>query len=170
MKGDSEGRDFQLPVALQEPTEGRRLSFGWHFSDRGELTLVMLGPLTNLAIALNVEPGLADLLRAVVVMAGAYRVPGNTTPAAEFNVLVDPEAAQQVFAAPFRDLIAVGLDVTEQVALTRDDWDAVNAGSALPATSGPAAEKSEGSHSPHSRGIGFRFTIHCQSRSRSTRV
>ncbi len=99
----------------------------------GELTLVMLGPLTNLAIALNVEPELPQLLKSVVVMGGAYAVPGNTTPAAEFNILVDPEAAEQVFTAPFSDLTAVGLDVTEQVALTRDDWDAVNSADSLPA-------------------------------------
>jgi purine nucleosidase len=98
----------------------------------GELTLVMLGPLTNLAIALNVEPSLTETLKAVVIMGGAYRVPGNTTPSAEFNILVDPEAAQQVFAAPFRSLVAVGLDVTQQVALKRSDWDAVNAGTNLP--------------------------------------
>ena len=97
-----------------------------------EMTLVMLGPLTNLAIALNVEPSLVDVLKEVVVMGGAYRVPGNTTPAAEFNILVDPEAAEQVFSAPFRDLTVVGLDVTQQVALTRDDWDAVNCDSSLP--------------------------------------
>ena len=90
----------------------------------GELTLVCLGPLTNLAIALNVEPRLPELLKAVVIMGGAYHVPGNTTPLAEFNIFIDPEAAQQVFAAPFADLTAVGLDVTHQVALTRDDWDA----------------------------------------------
>jgi inosine-uridine nucleoside N-ribohydrolase len=100
----------------------------------GELTLVTLGPLTNLAIALNVEPALPDLLKCVVVMGGAYTVPGNTTPAAEFNILVDPEAAEQVFTAPFPNLTAVGLDVTEQVALTRDHWDAVNAASSLPPT------------------------------------
>lgn len=98
----------------------------------GQLTLVMLGPLTNLAIALNVEPGLADLLKAVVVMGGAYTVPGNTTASAEFNILVDPEAAQQVFAAPFHDLTAVGLDVTTKVALTLADWDAVHASDSLP--------------------------------------
>jgi purine nucleosidase len=89
----------------------------------GELTLICLGPLTNLAIALNVEPSITQLLKAVVLMGGAYNVPGNTTPAAEFNILVDPEAAEQVFAAQFASLTAVGLDVTEQVALTRDDWD-----------------------------------------------
>lgn len=98
----------------------------------GELTLVMLGPLTNLAIALNVEPELPELLKAVVVMGGAYAVPGNTTPAAEFNILVDPEAAEQVFTAPFPNLTAVGLDVTERVVLTREDWDAVNAADSLP--------------------------------------
>jgi purine nucleosidase len=98
----------------------------------GELTLVALGPLTNLAIALNVEPRLPELLKSVVIMGGAYTVPGNTTPAAEFNILVDPEAANQVFAASFPTLTAVGLDVTEQVALTRDDWNAVNTGSSLP--------------------------------------
>ena len=97
----------------------------------GELTLVTLGPLTNLAIALNVEPMLPELLKAVVVMGGAYTVPGNTTPAAEFNILVDPEAAEQVFSAPFPSLTAVGLDVTEQVSLSRDDWDAVNLASSL---------------------------------------
>ena len=100
----------------------------------GELTLVTLGPLTNLAIALNVEPTLPELLKAVVVMGGAFTVPGNTTPAAEFNILVDPEAAEQVFTAPFPSLTVVGLDVTEQVALTRDDWEAVNADSSLPPT------------------------------------
>jgi inosine-uridine nucleoside N-ribohydrolase len=98
----------------------------------GELTLVCVGPLTNLAIALNVEPTLTDLLREVVLMGGAYYVPGNTTPTAEFNILVDPEAAEQVFAAPFQRLTAVGLDVTRQVTLTRADWEAVNVATDLP--------------------------------------
>ena len=123
----------------------------------GELTLVMLGPMTNLAIALNVEPSLTDRLRAVVVMGGAYTVPGNITPAAEFNVLVDPEAAQQVFAAPFRDLVAVGLDVTEQVALTRDDWDAVNTGSSLPASAALLGEVGKFAFSTLSRD---QFSLH----------
>ena len=97
-----------------------------------EVTLVTLGPLTNLAIALNVEPNLPELLKSVVVMGGAYSVPGNTTPAAEFNILVDPEAAEQVFTARFPNLTTVGLDVTERVALTRDDWDAVDTATCLP--------------------------------------
>lgn len=98
----------------------------------GELTLVCVGPLTNLAIALNVEPRIVELLHAVVLMGGAYNVPGNVTPQAEFNIMVDPEAAEQVFAAPFREITAVGLDVTEQVALSRGDWNAANANADLP--------------------------------------
>ncbi|MBA2597536.1 MAG: nucleoside hydrolase [Chloroflexia bacterium] len=97
----------------------------------GELTLVALGPLTNLAIALNVEPRLPELLKSVVVMGGAFTVPGNMTPAAEFNILVDPEAADQVFATPFPSLTAVGLDVTNHVALSRKDWDAASGGEDL---------------------------------------
>jgi purine nucleosidase len=100
----------------------------------GELTLVALGPLTNLAIALNVEPALPALLKSVVVMGGAFTVPGNTTPAAEFNILVDPEAADQVFSAPFSSITAVGLDVTRQVTLRREDWDAANTANSLPAS------------------------------------
>ena len=106
----------------------------------GELTLVCAGPLTNLAIALNVEPTLVDRLAGVVVMGGAYSVPGNTTPSSEFNILVDPEAAMQVFAAPFKSLIAVGLDVTEQVFLHRGDWNEVAGEHSLPPSAGLLGE------------------------------
>lgn len=114
----------------------------------GEITLIALGPLTNVAIALNVEPRLPELLKGLVLMGGAFTVPGNTmpdgsfkgpgegAPAAEFNIIVDPEAAEQVFAAPFKRLLAIGLDVTNQVALTSGDWDAVNTAAHLEA---PAA-------------------------------
>lgn len=93
----------------------------------GELTLVCVGPLTNLAIALNVEPALPTLLRRVVVMGGAYTVPGNVTPAAEFNVYADPEAAAQVFAGSLPGLTAIGLDVTQRTALPRSLWEAADA-------------------------------------------
>jgi purine nucleosidase len=122
-----------------------------------ELTLVTLGPLTNLAIALNVEPTLPDLLKAVVVMGGAFTVPGNTTQAAEFNILVDPEAAEQVFAAPFQNLTVVGLDVTERVALTHDDWKVVNAASELPPPAGLLREVGKFAFSQSGRG---RFPLH----------
>jgi inosine-uridine nucleoside N-ribohydrolase len=123
----------------------------------GELTLVAVGPLTNVAIALNVEPKLPELLKAVVVMGGAFTVPGNTTAAAEFNILVDPEAAEQVFSAPFASLTAVGLDVTNQVALTTDDWDSVNNKGDLAPPAKLLAEV--GRHAYMNRGV-ERFALH----------
>jgi purine nucleosidase len=95
----------------------------------GDLTLVCVGPLTNLAIALNVEPRLPELVAGVVIMGGAYWEPGNITPYAEFNIHIDPEAAAQVFeAAPrFKHLTAVGLDVSHQTSLGRADWEASRA-------------------------------------------
>lgn len=90
----------------------------------GELTLVCLGPLTNLAIALNVAPELPGLLRSLVVMGGAFRVPGNISPAAEFNIFADPEAAAQVLAADWPEATLVGLDVTQRVTMARATWEA----------------------------------------------
>ena len=90
----------------------------------GEVTLVTLGPLTNLVLALEREPALPRLLRAYALMGGAYRTPGNTTPTAEWNIYVDPDAAKQVFAGWAGALetdttiprpLAIGLDVTETV-------------------------------------------------------
>ena len=88
----------------------------------GELTLVTLGPLTNLAVALEREPALPGLLRGYVLMGGAFGVPGNTTPTTEWNIHCDPEAARIVFRA-WGDAVeaeprisrplALGLDVTE---------------------------------------------------------
>jgi len=89
----------------------------------GEITLVTLGPLTNLALALEREPALPRLLRSWTLMGGAYGVPGNTTPTAEWNVFVDPDAASEAFAAwavareqddAIALPLAMGLDVTEQ--------------------------------------------------------
>ncbi|HET7094632.1 MAG TPA: nucleoside hydrolase, partial [Thermomicrobiales bacterium] len=96
----------------------------------GELTLVCTGPLTNLAIALNVAPELPGLLRRVVVMGGAFTVNGNVTPYAEYNIFADPEAAKQVFDTLFPEMIVIGLDVTRQVAVSRADWERIDAAAA----------------------------------------
>ncbi len=61
--------------------------------------MITLGPLTNLAVALEREPDLPRLLRGLVMMAGAYRSPGNTAPTSEWNVAVDPEAMDRVLNA-----------------------------------------------------------------------
>jgi purine nucleosidase len=65
----------------------------------GELTLVTLAPLTNVALAVLREPELPRLLRRLVIMGGSYRSPGNTAPTTEWNVNVDPESAKIVFEA-----------------------------------------------------------------------
>ncbi len=80
----------------------------------GELTLLALGPLTNLAIAVLLEPDLPRLLRSVIVMGGAVTVPGNITPYADANFYHDPEAADLVLGAGFPDMTLVSLDATEQ--------------------------------------------------------
>jgi purine nucleosidase len=86
----------------------------------GELTVVAIGPLTNLALALSLEPRVASAVRQVVVMGGVYlRHTNRSAMPGEFNVWVDPDAAAVVLGsgAPLR---LVGLDVTLQVRLTRE--------------------------------------------------
>ena len=80
----------------------------------GEITLVAVGPLGNVALALQLEPDLPKLLREVIIMGGAVLEPGNVSPVAEANVWNDPHAADKVFVAGFK-LTMVGLDVTHQV-------------------------------------------------------
>lgn len=86
----------------------------------GELSLLAIGPLTNLGLALLLEPELPSLLGRVVLMGGAFDVPGNVSPHAEANIGHDPEAAQLVLEAGF-DLGVVALDVTHATLLQADD-------------------------------------------------
>jgi purine nucleosidase len=81
------------------------------------VALAMLGPLTNLALALRREPRLAERLGPVAIMGGARSEGGNITPSAEFNIWADPEAAAVVFASGC-GVVAFGLDATHQVRAT----------------------------------------------------
>ena len=96
----------------------------------GEIMLVTLGPLTNLALALEREPDLPRLLRGYTLMGGAFGVSGNTTPTTEWNIHCDPDAAKIVFAAwgaahaadpSIPRPLALGLDVTERARILPDD-------------------------------------------------
>jgi purine nucleosidase len=98
----------------------------------GELTLVTLGPLTNLAIAVLREPELPRLLRRWVLMGGCYRSPGNTSPTTEWNIHVDPDAAKVCLTAfgpadggPSTRPLALGLDVTERAKFTPEHMTAL---------------------------------------------
>jgi inosine-uridine nucleoside N-ribohydrolase len=85
-----------------------------------ELSLITLGPLTNLAEALQADEKAVKGLREVVIMGGAIGVPGNITPAAEFNIFVDPHAAHRVFGSGL-PIKLVPLDVTQKVCLESTD-------------------------------------------------
>ncbi len=102
--------------------------------DAGTVTLVPIGPLTNIAEAFRRAPDIIGRVQQIVLMGGAYFEVGNITPAAEFNIYVDPEAAAEVFAAGV-PLVVMPLDVTHK-ALTDRAW--VEAMRALPGRCGPA--------------------------------
>ena len=93
----------------------------------GELIGLVTGPLTNLALAMRLEPSLPRLLRRLVIMGGAFDYRGNTTPVSEWNISVDPEAGSEVFTVwsaawgldvPTHLPIILGLNLTENIAMT----------------------------------------------------
>lgn len=92
----------------------------------GEVTLVPVGPLTNIALALRLCPEIAHKVKQVVVMAGATYHRGNVSPVAEANVWNDPHAAQAVFAAEW-PVVMVGLDVTHQTIMPEARMEALRA-------------------------------------------
>jgi len=89
-------------------------------SSPGEITLVAIGPLTNIAIAIRQEPRIAENVKEVFIMGGAIRHQGNTTPLAEFNTYVDPHAAHIVYHSGM-PITLTPLDVTYQCIFTKDD-------------------------------------------------
>lgn len=103
-----------------------------------ELTIVALGPLTNLALALKEDAAALGRVGRIVAMGGAVDVPGNVTPTAEFNMFVDPEAAHRVLAAGLA-LEIVPLDATRQAVLPRAGMRAT-----LARTPGPLASRIQG--------------------------
>ena len=113
--------DVDLPPPSREVDTARHAAS--HIVDLlrsrpGEITLVPIGPLTNLALALRLDPGIAELAAGVVVMGGAVRSPGNVTPVAEANIWNDPEAADIVLGAAW-PVTLLGLDVTRHLAADR---------------------------------------------------
>lgn len=88
----------------------------------GEITVVALGPLTNLALAVQLDPEFSKNVGQIVLLGGAFAVNGNVNPASEANIFGDPEAADIVFTCG-ADIIAVGINVTHQVIMTADDKD-----------------------------------------------
>lgn len=95
-------------------------------ADDESVTLVPTGPLTNIATAINREPTILSRVERIVLMGGAMREGGNSTPSAEFNILVDPHAADIVFRCG-RPITAIGLDASHQVLSTEDRVERIKA-------------------------------------------
>ena len=109
----------------------------------GELIGLVTGPLTNLALAMRAEPLLPRLLRRLVIMGGAFGYGGNTTPVAEWNIAVDPEAAAEVFAVwgaawglepPAHVPIMLGLNLTEHAVMSPSIFSRLAAAAGSPTT------------------------------------
>lgn len=97
-----------------------------------DITVIAVGPLTNIALAIKKAPKIMSLVKEVIIMGGAVRVPGNVTPFAEANILSDPDAADLVFSSGL-PVTLVGLDVTLQTCLPKSklgEWRATGKESA----------------------------------------
>ena len=120
------GQDALGETGLEIPVPGSRNDGGKPaalalaevaLASPGEFTILALGRLTNLALALALEPSLAGAVQQIVVMGGAVKVPGNVSPVASANLYEDPEAAAIVYRSGV-PIIQVGLDVCNQVTIT----------------------------------------------------
>lgn len=123
--GDNGIGNVELPVSSRKTTgigvEEHYLELGSRYP--GELALITLGPLTNIARTLKKYPRFAGMVKKVVIMGGSLQGRGNVSPVAEANFAFDPEAADMVFASGM-DITVVGLDVTTKVRLKKEhiDW------------------------------------------------
>lgn len=120
--GESGLGNARLPEAMGEPARTHAVDFliDTFGSAPGEISLVAIGPLTNIALAVRREPRLVDWVREFVVMGGSY-TRGNTTPAAEFNMFADPEGAAVALGAGWRPVL-IGLDLTFQTQVTPEAY------------------------------------------------
>lgn len=112
----------QLPEPTMPLADGHAVEFLIDTLRRepaGSVTLVPIGPLTNVAAAFRAAPDIIPRVGQIVLMGGAYFEVGNITPAAEFNIYVDPEAADIVFRSGV-DLVVMPLDVTHKALTNRD--------------------------------------------------
>jgi pyrimidine-specific ribonucleoside hydrolase len=110
-----------LPAeSTREPVEAHAVDLISELAESGPLTIVGIGPLTNLALLLARHPGVTERIERFVIMGGA-RLEGNVTAAAEFNVWYDPEAAHRVLSSGV-PITLLPLDITHQAVLTGDEF------------------------------------------------
>jgi len=110
------------PRGRPEVQHGSDLLIEKIMSDPGEITLVAIGPLTNVAFAIRKEPRIINAVKEVIIMGGTIRYPGNASPLAEYNVFVDPHAAHIVFHSGI-PITLIPLDATNKCLLKRHHVD-----------------------------------------------
>ncbi len=118
----SDGLGISLPTSTLKPHRMNAVEFLREriSASPGEITVIAIGPLTNVAAALDNRPDIAEAIPEIIVMGGAVSVRGNITPHAEFNIHEDPWAANAVFASGI-PVTLVGLDVTHRTFMHRKD-------------------------------------------------
>ncbi len=120
--GSMHGRELPIPKPRSVKESRRAVDFliDTYMAATDAIALVPVGPLTNVAMAIRLEPRIVERIPQTIIMGGAHAA-GNTTPAAEFNVWVDPEAARLVFAAGLQNVVLVPLDATHRALVSVDD-------------------------------------------------
>lgn len=98
----------------------------------GEITLMAIGTCTNLAAAVRMAPEIVPMIKRVIYMGGSFFKAGNTSPAAEFNWWLDPNAARIAVRSPFKEQIVIGLDVCEKIPFRKERYDRIIAATAHP--------------------------------------
>lgn len=119
--GDDGLGNIGVPAVVDVPLDPRpahQFIIDMVKANPGEVVLVAVGRMTNLANALKAAPEIAGMVRQVIIMGGAVDVAGNVTPAAEANIHGDPEAADYIMLAPWK-VVVVGLDVTLKTTMSR---------------------------------------------------
>jgi inosine-uridine nucleoside N-ribohydrolase len=110
------------PAVPLDPRPAHQLICDMVNAEPGKITLIAVGPLTNLALALRHDPSITTKVRQVIIMGGAFGTRGhggNVTPVAEANIICDPLAADAVFTAAW-PVVLVGLDVTHEVVMSEN--------------------------------------------------
>ncbi len=113
-----DGPVFEPLTRQAENTHAVKYIIDTLMASDGDITLVPVGPLSNIAVAMRMQPAILPKIREIVLMGGAYGT-GNFTPSAEFNIFADPEAARVVFTSGV-PLVMMGLDLTNQTVCTPD--------------------------------------------------
>jgi purine nucleosidase/ribosylpyrimidine nucleosidase len=125
---DMHGTELPIPppTSVKQGTGAVEFLLETLRSSTEQITLVPVGPLSNIAAALALDPRIAEAVYEVVIMGGGHQI-GNETASAEFNIWADPEAADMVFAAGFEHLTLVPLDATHKALVSKADCDALEA-------------------------------------------